>query len=487
MKLGHAGLAIVAASAAGLLAGCLSAPTPSEFSAPWVPPAGVEESDRTWEELRAKAPDLSQPLSLAELTDIALQNNPVSRRAWNDARAAAAQVERAQGYFMPSITATAQGVRQHTSASPDEFDKDNFRYGPGLVLNYLVINFGGGRKAAVEQALQTVYALDYAFNRSLQDILLAVERAYYFRISSQAGVLAAESNAQDAKSTLEAAQARKDAGMGTELDVLQAQARYDQSLYNLAGAQGQFTVAGGTLALVLGLPADVPVAVAEPATNAPVAFPVEDMRKLIDEALQRRPDLASLRASVAAREAAITVAAAALWPSLYLSGSVNRDYYETMSGDAAQDDDWALSGGVNLQWLLFDGFQTRGAQRAAIAQAESERARLEQAELAAAAEVWTRYYNYETAIRKGTFSEAYARSAASAYQLALDGYKAGLKSILDLLTSASQLANARSQRVASRQEIFSALADLAHATGTLEQGGAAGTMFPTTAQKEPTL
>ena len=96
---------------------------------------------------------------------------------------------------------------------------------------------------------------------------------------------------------------------------------------------------------------------------------------------------------------------------------------------------------------------------------------LKQAELAASADVWARYHNYETALQKYKFSTAYLNSASTSYDLALDSYKAGLKSILDLLNAESQLAQARSQQVASRQETFTALATLAYAAGLLEKGG----------------
>ena len=71
-------------------------------------------------------------------------------------------------------------------------------------MNYLVFNFGGGRKAALDQALQTVYAADFAFNRSIQDVLLAVETAYYGAVSAQAGVAAADlANLELSRVTLE--------------------------------------------------------------------------------------------------------------------------------------------------------------------------------------------------------------------------------------------------------------------------------------------
>ncbi|MFH0878096.1 MAG: TolC family protein [Lentisphaerota bacterium] len=468
------------------VAGCMSAPAPGDRTQPWTPPKDAQKPDRVWKEIRSQQQDFSRPLTLAELTDLALQNNPASRKAWSDARVAAAQVEQARGYFLPTLTATANANRFDQSADPDSFDQTYTKMGPGLQVNYLVINFGGGRKAAVDYALQTVYAADFTFNRSLQDILLSVETAYYGLISAQAGVEAASASLDETTKALEAAQDRQASGVATRLDVLQAQAGHDQSVYNLAVAKGQFKIARGNLVQVLGIPANMEIGVVTPTNDVPSELTVPDLSKLIDEALLRRPDISALRATLAAKESAVKVAGSALWPSLYVNGALNNDYYSGTSGKDLQDSDWAYQAGLSLQWTLFDGLQTRAAKRGALAQLESTRAQLQQAELAASAEVWTRFANYETAAQKYTASSAYLQSATAAYELALDSYKSGLKSILDLLNAESQLAQARSQQIASRQDTFIALAQLAYSTGLLEQGGMSepGELFSTTLQKD---
>ena len=451
-----------------LLAGCITAPVPENTGHSWSPPSNGIPATGVWDDLRQRTPDLTKPFSLAELTDLALHNSAATRKAWHDARAASAQVDKAQGLFMPALTANAGGSRSGVTASPDTFDAQTMHYGPGLQLNYLVINFGGGRDAAVEQALQTVYIANHNFNRTIQDTLLAVQTAYFNCISAQAGMDAAQSNVADAKMALETAQARNSAGMGTALDVLQARAAYDQSLYNQAAARGQLQVAHGALALASGLPADTALTPATPETELPPAFETNDVRHLIDNAMGQRPDIAALRADLAAKRAAIQVAHAASWPNLYLNGNVNRDYYEAFSGTPMQGKhDWAYGAGITMQWDLFDGWQTESQIRTAEELAQSSAALLEQAELAASADVWTRYQNYETALQKHTFSLAYSQSAAAARDLAAEAYKAGLKTMLDLLTADTQLANARSQQVAARQEVFIALANLTYATGRL--------------------
>ena len=455
-----------------LLAGCVQAPPPPSLNAAWTPPKESRKADTTWLDIRAQKPDLATPLSLFTLADLALENNPATCRAWNEARAASEQVRYAEGYFMPSLNANVGLTRVTTAANPESYDANNMSYGPGLQLSYLVCNFGGGRNAAVEQALQTVYAANFAFNLAIQDTLLSVETAYYGVISAQAVINAAITNSVDAKAVLDAATDRRNAGLGVDLDVLQAQAGYDQTLYALVGAEGQKKIAQGLLAQTLHLPADTPLKVANPDTALPASLSGQDIHRLTDEALARRSDLSALRATLASREAAIQVAKASRWPSLYLNGSVTRDYYELygLNNRASAANDWAYVGGVSLKWNLFDGFQTLSSTRTAQAQAEAMRAQLRQAELAASAEIWARFQNYETALRKYEFSTIALKSAIASQEMALESYKSGVKTILDLLNAETQLSQARSQQVAAQQEVFTALAYLTHVTGLIEKG-----------------
>jgi outer membrane protein len=98
------------------------------------------------------------------------------------------------------------------------------------------------------------------------------------------------------------------------------------------------------------------------------------------------------------------------------------------------------------------------------------RAQLRQAELAASAEIWARFQNYETALRKHEFSTVALKSAAASREMALESYNAGVRTLLDLLNAENQLSQARRQQVAVRQEVFSALAYLTYVTGLIEKG-----------------
>ncbi|MGH8633979.1 MAG: TolC family protein, partial [Burkholderiales bacterium] len=126
----------------------------------------------------ASLPADDRPLSLPELTELALQNNPRTRQAWYATRAEAAGVGIERADDLPRITADIFGQRSESGSQTGNQNPWLTRYGPALTLSYLLYDFGAGDsrvKAAEYQAL----AAALAQNRVLQDVVFQVEQAYY--------------------------------------------------------------------------------------------------------------------------------------------------------------------------------------------------------------------------------------------------------------------------------------------------------------------
>ncbi|MBI4719807.1 MAG: TolC family protein [Chitinivibrionia bacterium] len=83
-------------------------------------------------------------------------------------------------------------------------------------------------------------------------------------------------------------------------------------------------------------------------------------------------------------------------------------------------------------------------------------------------DVWSSYYDLKTAAERMTTAEEFLASAAESHTVALERYRAGVGSILELLGAQAALEDARAQNLQARTDWFLALAGLAHATGRLE-------------------
>jgi len=457
--------------------GCRMVDPPADPTVAWTPPEWAQEEqseEPVWDSIKEKQANLSGPLSMADCIDLALKNSPVTRQSWTAARASAAEVGQAESYLYPQVSVSADGTYLKQDYSQKEGlaptinspDSDEFNYGPGLKLNWLLFDFGGV-SGGIEEARQMLLAANYSFNQSIQDLILDVEKAYYELYSARSEVKAAEADVEDTGKSLEAARQKFEVGLVSKLDELQAQSTYQDSLYQLESAKGDVKSARAGLAEALGLAADADFDIAEPSKELPTDVSAEDVSGLIEDGLKNRPDIAALRAQLRAKEAAIEVAGSAYYPSLNLGGSANKLWYSYREDPELYDDSYMYTGYLSINWDIFTGFSDREKKLAAEADAAQAREILAAAEISASADVWTKYYAFNTAVGKYKFSTAFFETSQESYNLALESYNAGLKSILDLLQSQSSLSSARSQLIGAKKDLFTTLADLAHATGTL--------------------
>ncbi len=451
-----------------VLAGCRSIQAPEKCSEQWTPDAGAPAATNgAWRAAaQAPLPEAGTLMRLPQLVDLALAQSPTLGRAWQESRAAEAQLRQSDSYYYPQLTAGGKLSWQRTDANTAQTEIDTTSYGPVAQLNWLLLDCGG-RRADRESAMQQLRAKNFSFNQAFQALVLAVQQAYYNLLSARAALEAAEADLAAAEKTLEAAQKRLGAGLGVELDVLQAQADRDRTLYNRENALGQLRIAGGNLAAAIGLPADAEVQIAPPEQTEPPALAEQDLRTVLDAAMARRPDIAALRATLQARAAAVRSAQSSRWPSLNLGASANRYWHSYSGADMDDDDTFEYLGALSLDWDLFDGMLRLQKQRAAEANREAARNQLREAELSAGADVWGKFHSYQTALRKLAFSRSYLENARGAYELAAQGYAAGLKNIVDLLNSQSSLADARGGLVQTQKDVWVALAELANALGDL--------------------
>lgn len=423
-------------------------------------------ADPAWASIRKQHLDIRKPLALADLIDTALSNNPNTRGSWENTRLAIAEHKQAQSELYPQINFSADVTRERTIANQPISSFNDLHVGPTLQITYLLLDFGG-RGARIEEAAQRINSANAQYNQSLQDLILNVEKAYYNLYSSKSNLEAALDDVKNTKADFQASQDRLSAGLAVKLDVLQAQSDYEDALYSLEDAKGQVQTAQGELARLLGYPADTKFEIAMPTKELPTNVTEIEVSEFIDEAIKRRPDIASMRAELSAKKAAVKAAASDLWPTLDLGGSVDTNRYKYYGNKKSQPYDYGWEGYGAINWDVFDGFYNFYKRRAAQREVDMGYQKLIDAELAASADVWIRYYDFNTAVQKLKFSESFLETSRNSYALALESYKAGLKDILDLLRSQSKLSQARSRYIQSKEDCFVTLAELAHSTGSL--------------------
>jgi outer membrane protein len=400
------------------------------------------------------------PLTLAELTELALKNNPRSRQAWFAARAAAAGVGIEKAGELPQITAGYSIARNRpVSATTGAVADWQTRYGPSVSLSYVLYDFGLGddRVAAAEYRL---LAANLAQNRVLQEVVFQVEQAYYQVLGIEALVRTNELSLQNNRTALEAVKRRRESGLATVADVYRVETQVAQAQLNLIRSQGELEKAKGQLAIAVGLPVSESLRVQTLPDQPQVHQVTEAVSTLLERAKAQRPDLAAAEAQVLAARAAAQAASKAGLPSIEVSSASAHNVFHDNRPSSTS---YSLS--LNLRIPLFAGFRDTYAVRQAealAAQAEAARDLLyTQTEL----DVWRAYFDLRSAVTGIVTTEAQVKSAQQTAQATLARYQAGFGTILDLITAQQDESNARVQRIQSYLDWFTALARLNFSIG----------------------
>ncbi|MFC1548607.1 TolC family protein [Candidatus Omnitrophota bacterium] len=446
---------------------------PKESDRMWTPPEWAEKrsvNDPVWISLKDREAGATGFLSLDILIDIAFQNNPNTRQAWLDSRAAYAVEKQNESTWYPQLTVSASTGHQRTYTN-NKFNSINQRTdGVQAKLKYLLLDFGG-RASAVKEAKEMLLASNYQFNQTFQDLILDVESAYYGFYAALVKIDAADANVQDAEKSLEIAQQRFLAGLVTQLDVLQSESNYTKALFNQEEARKDAFAAQGQLAKVIGVPAEAGIEIEPPLLEKPEVVVKKNVDTLIEEAMQQRPDIAAMKANLKAKEAALQSANSDLWPTLNISGTAFANEYRYFGSEKSDQfnakDDYGYTAFISVDWNIFDGFYLYSVRNEAKEQLKAEREKLKEAELEASADVWTKYYVLQAAEKQYNFSVDFLKSSEAAYELAMESYSAGLKDILYVLKASADLFQGRSNMADAQEELFMAFAELVHSMGTL--------------------
>jgi outer membrane protein len=394
-------------------------------------------------------------LSLQEVVNLALCNNPQTHEAWANVQAQTAQVGVSKASEFPSVALSA-GENRNWPTNASAVNQQSI----GLSASYLLYDFGA-RSANIESANQLLAAASATQDSTVQSIFLSAIQAFYQTQAALSALDAEKVSEQSAQASFAAAQARFVAGSATPADKLSAQTAYSQATLNRITADGNLKKLQGTLANVLGLDANENVALVSANTIAmPTNFSTH-VDALIEQARQHRPDLQAVAAQVKAAQAITDAARASGQPTISLAAANNHNSVGSSNSHNSTI-------GINLSVPIFSGYAPTYRVRAAEAQVEAKNAQLERLRLQVALDVWTAYQNLITLTQTLQTTADLLDSATQSEHTALGRYKAGLGTMLDVLSAQSALANARQQRVLATFNWNISRATLAQAMGNLD-------------------
>jgi outer membrane protein len=451
-----------------LLAAGQQAPTAPER--PWqgasgIPPGAVARS------APAFVPDAAKIYTLPELIDIAEQNNPDTRVAWEYAKARAADVGIAKSTLYPTLAAVALADTNRTDIffSPDYIRQTSGTFAPSVIVDYTIFDFGR-RLQEVTISKSALLAADFRFNDTHRKIIFQVMEAYYRVLNSKGQEDAEEANLKNAETVRDSAEARLDEGLATLPDVLEARSAAAQADYDLQAAIGATEIAHGDLATAIGISPTIPFQV-EKIENLTIPQELTDtVEKSVDRALAQRPDLMEQVEELRAAGAEIKAAKTAYLPTLSFEGTggLAHSYSRQNLGPSLYSptqEDWDVR--LSLTWNLFDGFARESRLARAKADQKQAQAEIDAIRDQVEDQVWSAYSTAHTALRQQKAAAALLAAASESYDAALQSYNYGVRSQIDVVSAQKALAAARTADVSARTQLLTSIAALAFQTGDL--------------------
>ncbi|WP_354681525.1 efflux transporter outer membrane subunit [Cupriavidus plantarum] len=385
----------------------------------------------------AIAPDWWRAFGSVELSELVAQAQANSF----DVAAAAARVRQAQAQariagaaLLPDVSLAANVQR---FKEPQE-TVSGF-YNLQLFASYEV-DIWGGNAALRDSARAALLSTAYARDAITLTVVATVANTYLQTVALRERVTIAQRNLDNSERILALVSSRARAGAATPLEVAQQRGLVATQRQELALRTQQSRASLATLATVLGRPTEGFDIAAT--TLAGIAAPTA-ATGVPSELLARRPDLAQAERALAAADANITVARAAMLPTLTLTAGAGagaehvRNLFDTSLYNLA----------AGLVVPIFNAGRLSAGRDLAVARREELLAAYRGAIVNAFGDVETALAAADgVAAQRAAQDEALAQ-ASEAVRLAESRYRAGAETLLTLLDAQRTLYAAQDQQI----------------------------------------
>lgn len=403
--------------------------------------------------------DFSQPKTLSELIDVALQNNPFTKQAWWNAQRASFCLESTKSSYYPQVNFNSNIRNGRTFKYINGPNVNYTVLDAEIILSMLLFDFGE-RRSSVTGAQMALLAAGWQNNWAIQKVMLNVLEKSYSLFYAQEALEAAVVSRDDARKALEFSQELNSAGMSPITDVYVCKATLAQMEIDVVDRKASFDIQTAKLSTSLGISPEVSVRLA-PLGNLP-QIPSENIADLIALAMERRCDLIAKQAQLKQALAKEDNVQAKYLPKVAFLGRGGAEQF-MHNKDHAGSYEFTL----NCSAPLFTGFEATFEQRKAYAEVKMSCHELAALELDIALEVLMYSRNLEAANKMLSFAKINLENASLAYKGTLEKYSVGKEGIAEVSNTLRQLAAARLRYSEIITRFFTSMANLAYATGTL--------------------
>ena len=387
----------------------------------------------------------AKPLTLADAEQMALQAHPAIQSAQFSAQAAGQIVTETRAAEYPNVVGSVTGAgalpgsRLAAGALNNPIIYD--RLASGVTIGQLVTDFGRTRNLVASSKLRAE-AENQNVEATKDQIILNVQQTYFSVLRAQAVLTVAEQTVKARQLVADQVKALAESKLKSQLDLSFANVNLADAKLEYVDAQNNLHSAMAELSTAVGLP----TAQDFDLTDEPLPPDMsKDLNNLIDTAIQKRPELASLRAELGAAQRFSEAERDLSRPSVSALGSIG--YIPT--GQAALGDRFGALG-INLNIPIFNGKLFHARQTEAELRAQAAARNVQDFQNRVARDVRVAYLGAVNAYQRLGLTAQLLDQAKLGLDLATSRYNLGLGSIVELSQAqlnetAAEVASARAK------------------------------------------
>jgi outer membrane protein len=404
----------------------------------------------------------AQKLSLHEAEQIAIQNHPQIQAAANLASAAKSQVTEQRSAYYPtafgSVTAVDSENNSRIAAGALNNPIIYERYANGLTVNQLVTDFGRTYQLVKSSNLHAQAAQENVVN-TRADVLLNVDRAYFGVLKAQALLSVAQETVKDRQLVSDQVTELEKNKIKSGLDVSFANVDLAQARLLLIQAQNDLDTSYAQLSAALGYGDQRTFQLTdEPMPPSPPA----DFSTLLNQAMQNRPDLISLRLDTASAHTYATAERDLWFPTISAAGTAG---LTPVGADQLAPRYAAV--GVNVNIPIFNGHLYGALRSEANSRARADDQYLRDLQDSIVRDVRTAWLNANSAFQRLAVADQLLKSATDALDLAQSRYRLGLSSIIEFSQAQLNLTQAQLESASAKYDYQAQLSVLSYQIGAL--------------------
>jgi len=406
----------------------------------------------------------ARPVSLEEAVRLAQRNSPAAIAARGQVRSSDAAARTVLSGFLPTLGMSlggnfTKGSNFVPTGGTSRIDTP-WNFTRSLSSNLEI--FDGGRRWFNLQSARA-NQVSAESNERLQQfqVALDVKQQYFNVLAARESRAAASAQLAQADEQLKASIARVGAGAATVSDSLRSVIQVGNARLAVLTAENALRVANAALTRLVGTPYEVTAAAEEELTVPSAALDSSTVAPLVDLA----PTVQAARSQVNAAAAAERASRTSYFPTFSVGG--------TLSGNRSDEAFAPIEGAFRAQrslrltfnYPLFNGLQREeNVLRARIAE-DNARAQLRDAQLAVQQQLTQFLGALSLAQERAAIQVASVAAAEEDLRVQQQRYTLGASTLLDVLTSQSQLNAARSALIQARYDARVAKAQIESIVG----------------------